>query len=324
MSTPGDRRSAPRPFHTHQTETALGVVERNARVAALMAEAQRRFGGHDELHRAIAHFWATGLRALQPLPGQPPDSALTDVVITKRASGPMHFFGRISEINKKPWGVHARFAINCREASPPALRAAFDKVARTQVRQMRNSDLRAAGFVLDATVDDDAVVDLVAVISDPIACTKVAARAYTGCLVSMDGDAISDISLIDSPAGFMEKRSSIICKIYDGGSVKKDKDRRRAKKMSRINGLSPQENFQYLQRVTKVAAPVLPPSAQAALNNYEAAVAAVPNAGDQMAAKAAVSRAVQACQLEMIKGARRRPTAYGDGGMIDFLRNGRP
>jgi hypothetical protein len=150
-----------------------------------------------------------------------PDTHLGSILgMRKRLGETMRFYGRTSEISKQRGGTRIRCALNCREASLKKLRQAFGKMHSHQLRQMQNADLRSAGIVLGTEVDPDGNVDLLAVVTDPTAARKVAERAYTGVLVSLDDDVVSDISLVDSPVAFLEKRaaagSEVICKLYDG------------------------------------------------------------------------------------------------------------
>jgi hypothetical protein len=73
----------------------------------------------------------------------------------------------------------------------------------------------------------------------------------------------------------------------------------------------------------------LPPSAQAALRELDLAsenhAAAKRGHGiDPYVTKANLDRATTQCQLELVKAARSRPIAYGDLGVINLMRHGRP
>jgi hypothetical protein len=122
----------------------LHILEHNRRVAELMAEAQRRYGGHAELAEHRERFWWAGLNALEPLPNQPTDTQLDigGTIISKRSSTPMHFYGRTSDIQRQPYGLVVVATVNCREASAAVLNKAFGRLHRVQLRQMRNPDLR--------------------------------------------------------------------------------------------------------------------------------------------------------------------------------------
>jgi hypothetical protein len=166
------------------------------------------------------------------------------------------------------------------------LKKAFEQVDRVQLRQMKNADLKAAGIVLRAEVSADGLVDLIGVVTDPPAMTKVAERTYTGCLVSFDGDVISDISLIDSPSAFMEKGSRVICKIYiDGGVGMK---------------LAVQKAAERQEKAGKAAV-------EFALNHKMT--------GHDPGMDLAV--------FKLLKSAT-RPAAVGEAGLISLLRHGRP
>jgi hypothetical protein len=181
--------------------------------------------------------------------------------------------------------------------------------------------LRQAGIVLGASVNSDSYVDLDAMVIDETAAQKVAQRTYTGIVVSFDGDEISDVSLVDAPMQFLEKRGGkVIVKLYNGGGTVKEKDWKRAQKMAKRNGCTAAENYAALQRVQKAYAPALPPAVEKALQERQRAEDAYrqqPNAFT----KAAFVRADTATRIAVI-GAQ-RPAAVGDGGMINFLRRGR-
>ena len=94
--------------------------------------------------------------------------------ITKRASEHVaRFYGRTSEIEKQPWGTKIRCALNAREASPVMLKKAFARMCDRTLRQMRNPDLRGAGYVLEPEVEGG-VIDLVAIVTDETAARKIA------------------------------------------------------------------------------------------------------------------------------------------------------
>ena len=232
MSDPSDRRKANRAWHPDRTMEMLGLIERFRHYERIVASYPDPVG---ELARIKADFWVAARGALDCLPVQRGQQCGTRLGKRSALGGRrMQFYGRTSEIEAQRWGTKIRVALNCREASPALLRKAFEQVDRVQLRQMKNADLKAAGIVLSAEVTADGLVDLVGVVTDPVAMTKVSERTYTGCLVSFDGDVISDISLIDSPAAFMEKGSRlvggpVICKIFvdGGGGVK-------AKKMAKL------------------------------------------------------------------------------------------
>jgi hypothetical protein len=279
MSAPGDRRDNRTGANLlRQWELIDAYTERNRRIAEAMAEAARLHGGRGALEEKKYEFWASALEHLHPVPGQAPDTALTDVLIMKRSTTVTHFYGRTSEIEKQQWGTKIRVALNCREASASWLRKAFSKVHKAQLRQMRNADLKAAGIVLDAQISDDGIVDLVGVVTDPIAAQKVSERAYTGVLISTDGDVISDVSLIDSPAAFLTKGSQptgdVICKIYNGA-----KD-------------------------VKKAHYVLPPSAQAVVDEQNRIATLAQRGTDGLILKALQANNNAAYGLELVKMAR--------------------
>jgi hypothetical protein len=159
--------------------------------------------------------------------------------------------------------------------------------------------------VLRAEVAGDGMVDLVAVVTDPIAVTKVSERAYTGILCSFDGDEIASINLIDSPAAFMAKSSRVICKLYDGGgAVSEWKAARRALERA---GIRPATVITAVEAaVRKSSERRLPVSAQQAFAEIERTEKALESGtcGDRMAATAQNQRARQLLGVEFIKAAR--------------------
>jgi len=253
--------------------------------------------------------WFAGpeLERLQPEPGQAADTVLgrriglphTGELLEKRSSAGMKIYGRASSIRKERWGTMVTFALDCRGVAPAALRNVFAGLCDTQLRQMQNPELRPAGLLLDPEFGEDGMVDLVAVVTDPLAMTKISTRAYTGCLVSFDDDVISDVSLIDSPAGFMEKGyrprdGAVICKLYD-----------------RKPGMK------------KSTGPALPASAQAVVTENQRIDALAAGRADPLLVKALYQRNSAAYGVELVKMAR-HPAAVGDAGLIGFLRGGRP
>jgi len=213
------------------------------------------------------------MRRTDPEPGQRPDTMLGSKIGLKERSGQaMQIYGRVSEIVPEEWGTQIRLAVNRAGLSPKVLKSAFAKVGRIQLRQMQNAGLRSAGFVMDPKISATGEIDLCAVITDPLAAQKLATRTYTGCVVSFDGDEISDISLVDSPVSFMQKRSGLICKVFDGGGG-----------------------------VKKAA---LWPSAQRVIDEQERIARLAQNGTDRLIVKAAQDRNTAAYGVELIKAAR--------------------
>jgi hypothetical protein len=106
MSNRSDGRSAPQAWHKDQALLVLELLAHNREIAAVMADAARRFGGgRGEVAREVARLLVTSLRALRPLPSQPHDTAIdTDgVIISKRSAEAMRFYGRTSEMVKQRW-----------------------------------------------------------------------------------------------------------------------------------------------------------------------------------------------------------------------------
>lgn len=278
-------------------------------------EARRARDVRGELAATMRAWLAGELGRLQPAPSQPMDSVLgervglphTGELLNKRSTGVTRFYGRTSEIRKQRWGAFVRRALDCRGVPVATLRRAFANVDRHQLGQMTNADLKLAGSVLEAQVTEDGFVELLTVVVDPVAVKKVLERTYTGMLCAFDGDEVASINLIDSPAGFLEKRSSVICKIYDGGRGLDDW--KMAKQMSRENGLPRAVDHAALKRVRPVREAPLPLSAQSAFAEIERTEAVLKSGvcGDRMAATAQNVRARQQIGAEFIKAIRSNP-----------------
>jgi hypothetical protein len=310
----------------------IELVDRIRRHGAAVEQAARQRDVRAELASAMRAWFAGELGRISPGKHQPMDTVLGERVglphtaeLLSKRSGAMRFYGRTSEVERQRGGTKIRCALNCREASPAKLRKAFKRVHDVQLRQMRNSDLKTAGIVLEADVLADGTVDLLCVVTDPTAALKVSERAYTGCLVSLDGDEISDISLVDSPAGFLEKAGrpggEVIAKICDGGGSVKDKDWRKAEKMAKRLGGTAAQYFDALKKVKPIMAQALPPAVERALQQRQAAEDAYRERPTDFT-KAQFARADAATRVAVIGS--QRPAAVGDTGLIGFLRHGRP
>jgi len=258
------------------------------------------------------------LERVDPWPGQRPDTLLgTKVGLKKRSNQPMQIYGRVSEIVPEKWSTKIRVALNSAGLSPRRLKAAFAKVGRLQLRQMQNAQLKAAGFAFEPTISPTGEIDLRAVITDPLAAQKVSPRSYTGAVVCFDGDEISDVSLVDSPLPFLQKGSrasasaAVVCKVFSrGGRRVPDKDWKRAEKMSKRWGGTPQKNYAALKAVRKgPTVRALPASAQRVLAEIERTDAVLKNGGggDRLAVQAQNARARAQYGVEYIKAVRSNP-----------------
>jgi hypothetical protein len=292
--------------------------------------AQRARDARAEAASRMRAWFAANLPQMEIAPDQRPDSHIEPYIglpsLAKRSIEPMRFYARTHRLERRTGHLLGEAIINCGAVSPPQLRRAFAKAGKLQLKQMRNPDLRPAGFILDSTVGDDGVVNLRFVVGDEAACAKLASKVYSGVILALDDGEIADISLVDAPVDFLgvEKRSQVLVKVFTNESEVMSKLKKAAKKMSRRTGYPVAACAAALAEVDALRkGPRLPASAAAALGNLDAAVAALPNAQDQLAAKAAVGRAQTQIGVELVKAARTRPVGYGDLGMIDFLRHGR-
>jgi hypothetical protein len=84
MSGIGDRSGSRSRRSWDREIEIMELVDRNRRIAEVMAECARLRGGSGALTEAKYRFWARALEHLRPIPGQRPDTALADVVITKK------------------------------------------------------------------------------------------------------------------------------------------------------------------------------------------------------------------------------------------------
>jgi hypothetical protein len=309
----------------------LELIGRLAGQHAANEQARRERDVRGELASRLREWFAGELVRLDPVPGQRPDTVLghrvglpaSGTLVSKRSGESMRFYGRTSEIRKERWGTKIRCALNCAEASPKKLRQAFAKMYDRTLRQMRNPDLKSAGYVLEPEVKGG-MIDLVAIVTDETAARKIAERCYTGVLVSMDGDDVASVDLVDSPAGFLEKRSAIqsevIVKLYDrGGDVN---DWKRLEQVMKRNGIRPGAVLEEFAK-TSARAGSPTPLFDAAWREWEERYQAYrdnPNA----VTKAQCERAEADVRKATIAEAQRRPVAVGSDAMVAFLRHGRP
>jgi hypothetical protein len=323
------RDRSPRP--PERESEILRIIADAQRHAAAVAELRAKHDARAAAAAALRQWFADNLHTMEPAPNQRPDSHIEPYIglvsLAKRSTAPMHLYGRTSEITKCPAGTLVRVAINAREAPPAILRKAFARLRKTQLRQMRNPGMRAAGIVTEASVGDDGIVELEALVSNPVAAAKVLERVYSGCLVTLDGDEVSDVSLVDSPVGWLEKRgdAKVIAKVFTSEGERMSKDWKRAKKMAKRFGGTPAENYAALRSVAKAAVPRQPqisPSASAVIAEHARIEALAKGGADPLLVNQLQRRNDQALGIELVKAAR-RPAAVGDQSLVLLLRHGR-
>jgi hypothetical protein len=181
---------------------------------------------------------------------------------------------------------------------PSLLVKGFKRLAGLALSLMQDGNSPPAGEVKGCHVEGD-VVGLTCRV-DPTAITKVRHKVYPLIEVSYsDHGQIYAVDLMDRPSGDeLAKRGS--------------------RRLARL-----------YQREDESEMP-LSPSAQAVfaeLGRTEAVLKAVPGAGtysDRMAVRAQNQRAHAQYGIEVIKAARAHPIAYGDRGVINMMRHGRP
>jgi hypothetical protein len=283
----------------------------------------------------IRRWLAAYLERTNPAPGQPCGTILGTMIGLKKGSSVARFYARTHRIEPRNGHLLAEVHVNCNTLPVGRLRKAFDKATSRSLRlgQMRNPDHRAAGLIADSDVSEDGVVELRLAVTDAAAMQKLATRTYSGVVLTLDGDEVSDVSLVDAPVDFVgafaKRTPEVIAKIYDGGSMKARKLAKRAAKLSRETGQPYHVCLKTLEGLRPIPAPPpspsLPASAERALaQKAHADALARSGAVDGYIAKALVSRANDAVGLELVKAARSRPVSYGDLGLINFLRGGRP
>jgi hypothetical protein len=178
---------------------------------------------------------------------------------------------------------------------------------------------REAGHIL--SIDSDGTIIRVRMlITDQTAAAKVRNEVYSGVIAEFDEtDRLYRVGLVDSDQLAKGSGANISATIYEDRKVK-DKDWKRAQKMSKSNGLPPAQNYQALKRVTKAYAPALPPAVEKALQARQLAEDAF-DARPNDFTKTQFQLADAATRIAIIGAS--RPIAVGDGGLINFLRHGR-
>jgi hypothetical protein len=262
MSNWCDRKRAGRAWHPSRTVEMLALIEQ-------FREYERILSGYPDpggdVARLKAEFWASTSRALDCVPVKPGQQCGTR--LGKRSNQAMRIYGRISDIEKQQWGTKVRCALNCDGMDVFKLRKAVERMHNRQLGQMTNPDLRSAGLVLRAEVAGDGLIDLVAVVTDPVAMTKVSERTYTGILCSFDGDEIASINVIDSPVAFMDMakgpvRFEVIAKLYqkEGETMKTQREIEKAAinyaLQHKMTGAQPEVDIAVWRLLYKASGPV--------------------------------------------------------------------
>ena len=190
------------------------------------------------------------------------------------------------------------------------LRKGLRRLGKLALGQMHNSELPVAGHVVAVKVDEAGVAKITCKGSNETAAQKTVERVYPMLSISHVDDEMLEVNLIDRPDDLAKRGGAprVLAKLYDGKEHTVSKWTKRLRKM----GL-PQPVLVTASDLRRGADP-LPASAQAALINHAEALSVVEEAekrsdGDRNAARANLARAVERCQIEMIKGALSRPIA---------------
>jgi hypothetical protein len=314
-----------------QLEIAEEFAERNRRIGEVMAEVGRMPSGA-ELAALKYAFWVERcLPHLHPVPGQRPDTALTDIIITKRSAGAMSsfglrkFFGRTQRQYLAQGGVVADAEINCLAMAPAALAKATKRAEGRRLDQMLGHG-RPVGRILHIG-SDGTVIRVRMLITDQTAIAKMRAEVYSGVIAEFDeSDRLHRVGLADSDHLAKGSGANIMMgTVYDESGAKMSKLMKKARRISRDTGASLGTALDALQKVQKAYAPALPRSAEAALLEKTQADDLVGRG--VLDARPRQQRANQAVGIELIKAAQRNPAnriAVGDAAVINFLRHGRP
>jgi len=157
-----------------------------------------------------------------------------DNFLTKAASTMARYHGRIRRVERQPYRTIVTATIDCAGMSAAALKRAFAKADDVALDQMMNRTLAAAGVVLESVVGADSRVELRCAVTDRTAAEKAAHSVYSGVVLDIDDGEIDQISLVDTPVGFMKAAGAdnVICKVYQRSRTvkkqsKKDKELRK-------------------------------------------------------------------------------------------------
>jgi hypothetical protein len=286
-----------------------------------------------ELASAKREYWSRWLE-IAPVPaGQRCGTSLLppDLTITKGSFMPsavLHITG-FERLASGGWLVTAQGWVE------GAARKACERLQGIALSEMHNQGLRAPGEVRSCRIEGR-TARLVARIGAEaeVAVAKIRHRVFPMIEITHDGAGeIFDVSLIDRPQdpdALQKRGKTVLAKLYRGEEqVVMKKAMKKAAKLSRETGQPFDVCLKALQSVRKAIVPALPASAQVALSDYDNALTNYQNAlqrvdSDRMATKAALGRAQTQIGVELVKAAQARPVAHGDGGLVNFLRHGRP
>jgi hypothetical protein len=193
----------------------LELLERNRRVAELMAQYGRVCGGAAALQELKYRFWADTLQHLHPIPGQRHDTALTDVIIKRSTEMPSAALGIVDfeTIASGGWLITAAGRVD------GALKTALERQGGIALTEMHNRGLGTAGEVRSCKVEGG-VARLVARIA-PHAETVVRKIRHQVLpfieIIHDDAGNVLDCSLVDRPdaSDGLEKGGRVVlAKLY--------------------------------------------------------------------------------------------------------------
>jgi hypothetical protein len=204
----------------------LDLADRNDRIASIMAECARLYGGGGALAEAKYRFWAQALQHLHPVPGQRYDTPLSDVIITKGSRMPSVALGIVDfeTLASGGWLVTAAGRVE------GALKTALQRLGGLALSEMHNKGLGKAGEVRSVKIEGG-IARLVARVG-PHAGTvvsKIRHRVLPFIEIIHDGAGqILDVSLVDRPEasdGIEKSGRTVLAKLYrrESDPVKKQK-----------------------------------------------------------------------------------------------------
>jgi hypothetical protein len=251
-------------------------------------------------------------------------------VITKRFGATMaqppyglrKFFGRTQRQYMAQGGIVAEAEINCIAMAPAVLAKAAARAGRKLLDQMLGHG-PPAGRIL-SIASDGTVIRVSMLITDPAAVAKMRGEVYSGVIAEFDeGDRLHRVSLVDSDSLAKRSDANVIAKVYDRSQKVKRKKLRMAQRVAKSAGVPLAAALAAVESVRKGGPPALPPSAQAVITEADRVQSLAGAGADRLLVKTLQGRVDTQLGVELVKAARRRPTAYGDG-IIKFLRHGKP
>jgi len=282
----------------------LDLMDRNRAIAEVMADCSRLSGGSGALAEAKYTFWVRAFEQMHPEPGQLPDTALTDVTITKGSKMGVLALRIMDYRREAPdsWLLTA-----CGEI-PELLKKGLRKLAGRALHQMHDGKSPPVGEIRGCYVHGD-VVGLTCRV-DATAVQKIHHEIFPLIEVShSEGGEIYAVDLVDRPTGdeLVKRGTRRLVRLYQ----REEGDRVKAKKMAKLLSKGP----------TPVYAPALPVAVERALAVRQAAEDRY-NELPNLFTEAQFQRADDEVRKAVIATA--WPVAVGADALVAFLRHGRP